>query len=224
MSQAVLLACMIFENEETLLPLKEELRITGLQSFRMNLNLKLLRRPDPKNEVYLESKPVLSNLINIIEELKKCTSSWFISNNRGEKIDEDDQQGNCKLTLDFFVDDKTKNKFKKIFSSSFELFRFLEILYELNANIVSTKVKAEVYESEGFYTNEKLPVPSPEDQVFHFLDYMILKKVNEKEKPKELLLREFSDGEHQFIHTIGICILLKNRRTLLLLDEPENSF
>ena len=40
----------------------------------------------------------------------------------------------------------------------------------------------------------------------------------------ELLLREFSDGEHQFIHTIGISIMLKSKRTLLLLDEPETHF
>jgi len=39
-----------------------------------------------------------------------------------------------------------------------------------------------------------------------------------------LLLRSFSDGEHQFIHTMGICLLLKDRRTLLLLDEPETHF
>ena len=39
-----------------------------------------------------------------------------------------------------------------------------------------------------------------------------------------MLLRSFSDGEHQFIHTIGICLLLKDRRALLLLDEPETHF
>ena len=38
------------------------------------------------------------------------------------------------------------------------------------------------------------------------------------------MLREFSDGEQQFLHTIGICLMLKDRRTLLLLDEPETHF
>ena len=47
---------------------------------------------------------------------------------------------------------------------------------------------------------------------------MILKKIKGEDEPKELLLREFSDGEHQFIHTIGISIMLKSKRTLLLLD------
>lgn len=38
MSQAVLLAALLFEDEETLKPLKKELGIVGLQSFTMNLN------------------------------------------------------------------------------------------------------------------------------------------------------------------------------------------
>jgi restriction system-associated AAA family ATPase len=53
---------------------------------------------------------------------------------------------------------------------------------------------------------------------------MILKKIKGEKEPKELLLREFSDGEHQFIHTMGISIMLKSKRTLLLLDEPETHF
>ena len=51
-----------------------------------------------------------------------------------------------------------------------------------------------------------------------------MKQIEGLEKPKELLLREFSDGEHQFLHTMGICLMLKDRRTLLLLDEPETHF
>lgn len=39
MSQAVLLACMLYEDPETTLkPLRDELGIVGIQSFRMNLN------------------------------------------------------------------------------------------------------------------------------------------------------------------------------------------
>ncbi|MEZ4886301.1 MAG: AAA family ATPase [Chitinophagales bacterium] len=56
-----------------------------------------------------------------------------------------------------------------------------------------------------------------------YLDFKIL-KIEEGQPPKELLLRNFSDGEHQFLHTIGICMMLKRRRSLLLLDEPETHF
>ena len=114
--------------------------------------------------------------------------------------------------------------FKDIFPTSFDLFRFFQVLYELNAHIISESTKEEVYKSKGFYTNGKVPEGSSEDKAFYFLDYLILKEIEGEIKPKELLLREFSDGEHQFLHTMGICLMLKDRRSLLLLDEPETHF
>jgi restriction system-associated AAA family ATPase len=128
------------------------------------------------------------------------------------------------LELDFYVTSATKLAFKEHFHNSLELFQLFRLLYELNANFISEEIKKEVYMSKGFYTDGKLPVPSPDENVFYFLDFKILKKIRDCENPKELLLREFSDGEHQFLHTMGICLLLKNRRTLLLLDEPETHF
>ena len=53
---------------------------------------------------------------------------------------------------------------------------------------------------------------------------MILKNVGTEKRAKKLLLREFSDGEHQFLHAMGICLMLKNKRCLMLLDEPETHF
>ncbi|ELR69320.1 hypothetical protein C900_05146 [Fulvivirga imtechensis AK7] len=218
MSQAVLLACMLYEDPKTTLkPLRDELGIVGIRSFRMNLNMQTLHLDEEKKD----SSPILYQVEHILDKLKKCASSWY------------EQKGGIKgmrdglftvLTLDFFVDEKTKQVFRDHFSSSFELFRFFQVLYELNANIISTPTKEEVYKSRGFYTDGKLPEAGPEDRVFYFLDYMILKEIDGLEKPKELLLREFSDGEHQFLHTMGICLMLKDRRTLLLLDEPETHF
>lgn len=37
-------------------------------------------------------------------------------------------------------------------------------------------------------------------------------------------MKAFSDGEHQFIHTMAICLLLKDSDSLILLDEPETHF
>ncbi len=218
MSQAVLLACLLFENPDTTLkPLKDELGIVGIQSFRMNINNQTLYLDDDKKI----SSPILVQIEHIIDSFKRCSTSWFESesivvNSEGKKFPV--------LSLDFFVNEATKNVIQDIFGSSFKLFRAFQILYELNLNIVSSHSKKEVYKSHGFYTDGKLPIAAPEDRVFHFLDYMILKKIDGLEEPKELLLREFSDGEHQFLHTMGICLMLKDRRTLLLLDEPETHF
>lgn len=69
-----------------------------------------------------------------------------------------------------------------------------------------------------------MPTGGPNDDIFHFLDFMILKKMKDSKEKKSLLLRNFSDGEHQLLHTMGICLLLKAKRALLLLDEPETHF
>jgi restriction system-associated AAA family ATPase len=217
MSQAVLLACMLYEDPETTLkPLRDELGIVGIRSFRMNLNMQTLYLDEEKKE----ASPILYQVEHIIEKLKSCATTWY---EQKSGINGMREGLFTVLTLDFFVDDNTKNVFKDHFSSSFELFRFFQLLYELNANIINTTTKEEVYKSRGFYTDGKLPEAGPEDRVFYFLDYMILKDEG-GEKPSERLLREFSDGEHQFLHTMGICLMLKDRRTLLLLDEPETHF
>lgn len=215
MSQAVLLACLLYEDEETLKPLSDELGIVGLSSFRMNLN----------NQVFFnhkkeKSEPILEHIKDKLECLKKC-AIW--QEFKEVKIDGGNSLDSV-LVLDFFVDENTKKAFKDNFSTSFELFRFFQVLYELNANVISESIKEEVYQSKGLYTEGKLPEGSPNENVFYFLDYLILKQIEGEEKPKELLLREFSDGEHQFLHTMGICLMLKDRRSLLFLDEPETHF
>ena len=219
MSQAVLLAALIFEDEETLKPLKRELGIVGLQSFTMNLtNQRLMKNRDKE----LIEKPILFHIEKNIDDLKKIATSWYTQN-----VDIIGEGGatHSITSLDFFITEATKTAFKKHFDNSpFKLFRFFQVLYELNSNIVSDNIKEDVYSSKGFYTDGKLPVAAPQDTVFHFLDYKILKKVKGKEEPIPLLLREFSDGEHQFLHTIGICLMMKQRRSLLLLDEPETHF
>lgn len=219
MSQAVLLACLIYEDEETLKPLRKELGIVGLRSFRMNLNVQgLMTDYDGDRSTHI---PILQHIPDIIEDLKKCSSCWQEFKHEKKSIDENLFSI---LTLDFFVDEKTKQVFKAHFPNSFELFRFFQVLYELNSNVISESIKEEVYKSKGFYTDGKLPEGSPDENVFYFLDYLILKDIEGELEPKPLLLREFSDGEHQFLHTMGICLMLKDRKSILLLDEPETHF
>lgn len=215
MSQAVLLACMLFEDDATLKPLRDELGIIGIRSFRMNLNNQILYIEDHQKDVQ-----VLDLLNKRLDILKNIATSWIELDSEYNDAEDD---GYRILTLDFFVDEVTKRAFRDNFKSSFELFRFFQVLYELNSSIVGQRTKEDVYKSKGFYTDGKLPLAAPEDNVFYFLDYMIL-KYEGGEKPNERLLREFSDGEHQFLHTMGICLMLKERRTLLLLDEPETHF
>lgn len=210
MSQAVLLACLLFENEDTLAPLRDidNTGILGLRSFRMNINLHDFSFPEKKQNI-----PILSLIESKqLSSLKKCATSWF------------EDQKDRTLWLDFYVNDATKQAFREHFKTSFECFQCFRLLYELNSHFVDEKTKEDVYRSKGVYTDGKLPVGSPTQDVFHFLDYYITKKLKKTGEEKDLLLRSFSDGEHQFIHTMGICLLLKDKRSILLLDEPETHF
>lgn len=214
MSQAVLLACLLFENEDTLAPLRniDNTGILGLKSFRMNIHLHDFEFLNDKTK-----KQATIPILKLIEQhqlddLKKCATSWFLD------------QKTKTLWLDFYVNDATKAAFKEHFHSSLECFQFFRLLYELNNHFVDEETKEDVYRSKGVYTDGKLPIGNPRQDVFHFLDFYITKELKKTGEKKDLLLRSFSDGEHQFIHTMGICLLLKDKRSILLLDEPETHF
>lgn len=214
MSQAVLLACLLFENENTLAPLRsiDNTGILGLRSFRMNIHLHDFEFIDKKTKKSYKV-PILKILEqNQLDSLKKCATSWFLD------------QKTQTLWLDFYVNDATKEAFKVHFDKSgLKCFQLFRLLYELNNHFLDTITKDGIYQSKGVYTDWKLPTAVPAQDIFHFLDFYITKELKSG-KVKDLLLRDFSDGEHQFIHTMGICLLLKDKRSILLLDEPETHF
>jgi len=214
MSQAVLLACLLFESKETLAPLRDadNTGILGLRNFRININLHDFVFEDKTGKEPI-TKPILTLIDHYqIDALKKCATTWFLDTKTKT------------LWLDFYVNDATKLAFREHFHSSLECFQFFRLLYELNSHFVDEPVKEDIYRSKGVYTDGKLPVGSPQQDVFHFLDFYISKELKKSGEIRDLLLRSFSDGEHQFIHTMGICLLLKDKRSILLLDEPETHF
>ena len=78
MSQAVLLACLLFENEDTLKPLRDvdNTGILGLRSFRMNIHLHDFTFKDNAG------KEITIPILKLIEQhqldsLKKCATAWF---------------------------------------------------------------------------------------------------------------------------------------------------
>ena len=217
MSQAVLLANLLFQRNEVLIPLKEELGIHGMHSFRINLNLHpfiFKRKLKPG-----ESNHLLAYLEKHIDDLIRCATCHY----RYKYVDDGVEFE--RIVLDFWINCDTKDALKACFDNDvFKLFRLFQILYFLNNRGVSEQIKEDVYQSKGYYTDGKIPIPAPADHAFYFLDFFILKQDKGASQPKTLLLRNFSDGEHQFLHTLGICSILKNRRCLLLLDEPETHF
>lgn len=206
MSQAVLLAILLFGDEETLKPLDTELGVKQIRRFRMNLS-KHLRF----DESYKGINPILiEQLAKYIDSLKDCATCFF----ENDKV----------LYLDYLVSEETKIAFKNHFDSAFELFQFFQISQILNYRTLNNRVKKDVYQSQGFYTDWKVSTPLPEDEVFNFSEYFILKVNKGEEILRQFLLKNLSDGEQQFLHTLGICLMLQNKNALLLLDEPETHF
>lgn len=200
MSQAVLLANLLFQKKEVLEPLHKELGIADIIRFRMNLNLHAHG-----------NKEILEQYKEVIDAFKRCATTCY------EEKD--------KLTLDFWINSASKEAFKTNFSNNpFKLFQAFQILYTLNYRTVKPEIKSDVYQSKGFYTDGKVPNPEPQEKVFYFLDYYIKKKYPDSEEVVPLLMKNLSDGEQQFLHTLGICLMLKDKSALLLLDEPETHF
>lgn len=210
MSQAILLCCLLFEDARSLQSLStfDNTGILGVTRFRMRLR-----------ETFFASKMYSKEFSYfhlfkkmLFRQLDSCaTMSWFDENNKA-------------YYFDFWINDATKKAFRYYFHSGMQCFQVFRLLYELNMHEVTDLKEHEIFSSSGVYTKGKFSMPGSDDDVFHFLDFYIKKQVGSNGESKELLLRQLSDGEQQFIHTMAICLLLKDSESLILLDEPETHF
>lgn len=79
------------------------------------------------------------------------------------------------------------------------------------------ETKAELYRSDSLYLNETIPMPASHERIMRFKDFEIIKDG----VAGKLYGKALSDGEHQLVHTIGLCLLFRHEPALFLLDEPE---
>lgn len=211
-SQAILLANFLLQEDDTLQPIKDQLEIEKLHSFRLVINNHKLYYPE-ENKKISHLLPLVSDTI---DKLRKCNSISYIEKNKSleeKEIVEFEY-------LDFHFNQDTKDAFKKHFENPLKLFKAFQVLSLLNLRILDHKLKKEIYNSESLYAMYKIPAHKEEEHIFHFNLFKI-KKENSNDK---MLLKAFSDGEHQFLHTMGICLMLQNKSVLFLLDEPETHF
>jgi len=215
MSQAILLANFLLQNDDTIEPIKEQLSIDKLHSFRLVINNYKL--------YYNDEDPELGFLLPLVEDtldkLRKCATVKFTQpENNG---------GGYNEILDFYFDENQQTKesvlksaFKKHFESPLQLFRAFQVLNLLNLRVVDKELKNEIYNSDSLYAMYKIPAFKEQEHIFHFNLFRLKKKKSDD----KMLLKAFSDGEHQFLHTMGICMLLGDKNTLMLMDEPETHF
>lgn len=247
-SQAIVLCNLLFQDDDTLKPFREDVGIESLDEFRIIIRHSIEldegqvlsfgnydqskvesieeivnRHPALRGEEtefgYIYHLNIIELLDGdeksdkIITRLKRCATCWF-----------DDEQTDS-LYLDYCVNDDTKLAFKENFDyeenkSPITLFHALQVLLTLNLYSSSDTLKADLYRSDSLYFSETVPTLASDQRIMRFKNFWVTKSgVHDP-----ILLKSLSDGEHQLLHSLGLCLLFKNTNSLFLLDEPETHF
>lgn len=270
-SQAILLCNLLFQNEATLQPFREDVGIEALREFRI-----ILRRRIPIDAVQLEafdladedqkrerrnriqaeartrglSEAEISQSVDdwIRREIIKGNSALSETEEPGRsryqlnvlKLLEGDKTSSLMvsalkrcatlsfiddasdaLVFDYWVNEGTRQAFRENFDgSALALFQALQVLLTLNLYAVSERLKTDVYTSTSHYVSETVPTLASDERVMRIKNFYFTKQGVEQ----PMLLKELSDGEHQLLHSLGLCLLFRETNSLFLLDEPETHF
>ncbi len=207
-SQAMLLSNFLLQDLQVLTPFAQEVGLEHIREFRLIIG---------KFHDEGIDKELTSMLHDTIRKFDWCSTCQYPHTRTHEASGEEREY----LILDYWVNDATKEAFAYHFNNSpLELFQAFQILMTLNLYHVSASTKQEFYQSNNLYVSENLPVPPPEDRIMRIEDVIIRKRGVEG----RMSLKALSDGEHQFLHALGLCLLFKDGPCLFLLDEPETHF
>jgi len=250
-SQAILICNLLFHDSDSLKPFREDVGVEELKEFRIIIRRSIevskevaagfsergfskafssdfskgKRNPaltiDEESDSYkvnlmerLEAEEKSAdNFDPIVSRLKRCATCWFVD----ETTDT--------LYLDYLVNDATRKSFSENFDfdvnkSPIALFQALQVLLTLNLYSASESLKTELYQSESQYVTETVPILASDERIMRF-KFVKFSKVG---VDQPVMLKSLSDGEHQLLHSLGLCLLFKNTNSLFLLDEPETHF
>ena len=167
-----------------------------------------------------ESSPFVRSYI---EKLRRCTTLFFEEEEEWEEdfLEEEPSLKNY-LYLDYKVNEATKAAFRFHFENDpLQLFEFFQLLLSLDVCDLSIQEKQNIYNSSNIYlVDDTITKLLEEDRILRFKDF----KIQKKKLKKAIYTKALSDGEHQFLHALGLCLLFRNKRALFLLDEPETHF
>jgi restriction system-associated AAA family ATPase len=165
-------------------------------STRYRLNLLQLLEGDEKSSL-------------VVSALKRCSTLSSIDG------------ASDALVLDYWVNDATRQAFRENFDgSALALFQAFQVLLTLNLYGVSHVLKTHLYTSTSHYVSETVPTLASDQRVMRFKFVRFTKQG----VARSMMLKELSDGEHQLLHSLGLCLLFRDTNSLFLLDEPETHF
>jgi restriction system-associated AAA family ATPase len=244
-SQAILLCNLLFQDVETLQPFREDVGIETLKEFRIILRRSIvidanqlvafasenesqhetlddIVRNNSALSAYEDEQGNTRYRLNILQLLEGDNDSSKIVSalKRCATLSYEDDTSDT-LIIDYWVNDATKQAFRENFSNDpLSLFRTFQVLLTLNLYTVSDSLKTDLYQSESHYVSETIPLLASDQRIMRF-KFVRFNKVGCDEP---LMLKELSDGEHQLLHSLGLCLLFRNTNSLFLLDEPETHF
>jgi restriction system-associated AAA family ATPase len=244
-SQAILICHFLFPNDAILRVFEKEIGLKGIQRFRIiirkfhrleiaeeRLRSMSLEEKKDKSKTTVELTSKLSGYyddkdtlqLGLIDKLTKCSTTFY----EGENDSSDGEGGD--LYLDYWVNEATKKAFQFHFServedsdelsgakSALNLFQSFQTLLMLNYYKVDIETKLELYKSGSLYVNETISTPASHERIMRFKEGSLIKGG----VPEAIYIKALSDGEHQLLHTVGLCLLFRHEPALFLLDEPE---
>jgi restriction system-associated AAA family ATPase len=262
-SQAILLCNLLFQNDATLQPFREDVGIESLQEFRIILRRSIELRPEQlaafasedeslrlSLEDIVKGNPALHaetdelgntryrlNLLHALEAderlQQELRSEQETSATKYENFDPAitrlkrcatlvyEDEATDTLILDFWVNEATKQVFRENFENSpLALFQAFQVLLTLNLYVVSDALKSDLYTSTSHYVSETVPTLASDQRIMRFKFVRFTKQG----VAEPVMLKELSDGEHQLLHSLGLCLLFRDTNSLFLLDEPETHF
>ena len=232
-TQIILLCHFLFPSAAVQQTFKKRVKLDGVRRFRFIIRrAERVKVPSSDPATELELTSLLSGShdkdeilqARLIDKLIKCATCHHEDY---RYVDE----GSYDLYLDYWMDKEMEKAFRYHFGeggeegsqdlanarSALNLFHALQLLLTLNGYQASDEIKTELYESGSLYSSETLPTPASHDRIFRIKDFEIIKEG----VTATLYGKALSDGEHQFLHTIGLCLLFRHEPALFLLDEPE---
>lgn len=240
-SQAILLTNLLMldginDNDENdlLAPFKDNVGVEDVDTFRLIIRSDIRIFP-PKNSNSTEDEKDIRliqnldlkipeqrpNLTSYIEKLKSSATTWYT-----DYLSEFDDillnnEANY-LYLDFKVNKATKEAFQFHFEKDpLKLFELFQLLMLQDAYKVSSERKNNIYTTQNIFLNQDINfIPEEQERILRFKDF----KIKKEGIDNGIFTKELSDGEHQLLHTLGLCLLYKEQRCLFLFDEPETHF
>jgi restriction system-associated AAA family ATPase len=244
-SQTILLCHFLFPSDAVTRVFEEKVGLKGIRRFRLIIRrhyyldvaherLQSMSRDDKKNDekTKVELTAKLSGHYNDKDELQLGLIDKLImcATTHQEDFSAYGEDEGSDLILDYWVNEETRKAFQFHFgagtggseeqsksASALNLFQALQTMLTLNHYQVKDETKAELYRSGSLYLNETIPMPASDERIMRFKDFEIIKNG----VAGRLYGKALSDGEHQLIHTIGLCLLFRDQPALFLLDEPD---